>query len=84
MQIVLVPHRWVVRVSADDGAMATGKTEWKFEILDISKVDLNALRAHFPVKEIEKAIGKAVRATKQHTKIDGVRVFEDVATQFRR
>lgn len=74
----------IARVRGDDGGMATAKGEWRFEILDIQKVDLNALRAHFSIKEIEKAIGKAVRATKQHTKIDGVRVYEDVATQFRR
>lgn len=74
----------VARVRADDGALSTAKTEFKFEIADYSKVDLNAIRQFFTPKEINTAVGKVVRLQKGATKIDGVRVYEDVATQFRR
>jgi hypothetical protein len=74
----------VARVRGEDGGMATARGEWKFEILDITKIDLNALRHHFAIKDLEKVVGKEVRSQKQHAKIEGVRVFEDVATQFRR
>jgi hypothetical protein len=75
----------VARVRADEGTgMSTAKGEWKFEILDYSKIDLNALRPYLVTKDVEKAIGKAVRALKEHAKFEGVRVYEDVATTFRR
>jgi hypothetical protein len=74
----------VARVRTDDGAMSTAKGEWKFEITDYSKIDLNALRPYLVTKDVEKAIAKAVKALKEHAKFDGVRVYEDVATQFRR
>jgi hypothetical protein len=74
----------VARVRTDDGAMSTAKGEWKFEITDYSKIDLNALRPYLVTKDVEKAIAKAVKALKGHAKFDGVRVYEDVATQFRR
>ncbi|MGC2774855.1 MAG: hypothetical protein WA418_04375 [Bradyrhizobium sp.] len=74
----------IARVRGDDGGMATARGEWKAEILDINKIDLNALRHHFTIKEITRVVDKEVRTKKQHAKIEGVRVFEDVATQFRR
>jgi hypothetical protein len=74
----------VARVRTDDGGLSTAKGEWKFEITDYSKVDLNLLKPYLATKDVEKAISKAVRALKEHTKIEGVRVYEDVATQFRR
>jgi hypothetical protein len=74
----------VARVRADDGAgMSTAKTEWKFEI-DFAAIDLNALRLLIDQKAITAAVGKIVKVQKGSTKITGVRVFEDVATQFRR
>ncbi len=74
----------VARVRGDAGGMSTGKGEWKFEIADYSKVDLNALRQFFTPAEIDKAVRKLVKIQKGQTKVDGVRVFEDVATRFRR
>jgi hypothetical protein len=73
----------VARVSTDAG-MSTAKGEWKFEIPDYSVIDLVALRPFLDPKDIDKAVRKAVRIQKGATKIYGVRVFEDVATQFRR
>ncbi|WP_316176528.1 MULTISPECIES: hypothetical protein [unclassified Bradyrhizobium] len=74
----------VARVRGDAGGMSTGKGDWKFEIADYSKVDLNALRPFFTPAEIDKAVRKLVKLQKGQTKVDGVRVFEDVATTFRR
>lgn len=75
----------VARVRADDGGgMSTVATEWKFEIADYALVDLNAIRLQLDPKDIDKAIRKIVKVQKGNTKIAGVRVFEDFATQFRR
>lgn len=74
----------VARVRADSGAMSTASTVWKFSIDDYSKVDLNSIRLAFTPAEIDKAVGKIVRTQKGATKIEGVRVFEDVGTSFRR
>ncbi len=74
----------VARVRSDSGAMSTAQAAWKFEIADYSKVDLNSIRAFFTPAEIDKAVGKIVKLQKGATKVEGVRVFEDVATQFRK
>lgn len=73
----------VARVRSDSGAMSTAQAVWKFEVADYSKVDLNSIRAFFTPAEIDKAVGKIVRLQKGATKVEGVRVFEDVGTQFR-
>lgn len=75
----------IARVKSDEGGgMSTGREVWGFEIADYSKVDLNALRNFFKPDEIDKAVRKLVKLQKGQTKIDGVRVFEDVSTTFRR
>lgn len=74
----------VARVRADSGAMSTAQAVWKFSIDDYSKVDLNALRLIIDRKAVETAIAKVVKNQKGETKIEGVRVFEDVGTSFRR
>lgn len=74
----------VARVRADSGAVSTAQAVWKFSIDDYSKVDLNSIRAFFTPAEIDKAVGKVVRLQKGATRIEGVKVFEDVGTSFRR
>jgi len=73
----------LTRVKAD-GVMATTATTWSFEIVDASKIDLNAIRMFIDPKAIETAIRKIVRTQKGATKIEGVRVFQDETAQFRR
>lgn len=74
----------VARVRSEGGGLSTAATVWKFRVDDYSKVDLNALRNLIPAAEIDKAIGKVVKLQKGATKIDGVTVYEDVGTSFRR
>jgi hypothetical protein len=71
------------RLTSDVGTSST-RTTWTFEITDINKIDLNAIRSHFTVDAIEKAIRSVVKAQKGATKIEGVRVFEDDTATFRR
>jgi hypothetical protein len=73
----------LTRVRTDDGITATTRTDWKFEIADFSKVDLNAIRAFIDPKAISVAVGKIVKIQKGATKIDGVRVFTEETAQFR-
>lgn len=73
----------VARVRNDNGGMATAATVWTYAIDDYSKVDLNALRLIIDRKAVETAIAKVVKNQKGETKIDGVRVYEDVGTKFR-
>lgn len=73
----------LTRVKTDSGVTATTAKTWKFEIVDVSKIDLNAIRMFIDPKAIETAISKIVRTQKGATKIEGVRVFEDETAQFR-
>jgi hypothetical protein len=73
----------LTRVKTDSGVLATTAKTWKFEIVDASKIDLNAIRMFIDPKAISVAIGKIVRTQKGATKIEGVRVFEDETAQFR-
>lgn len=73
----------IARVHNEAGGMSTASSVWKFDIADYSKVDLNSIRAFFTPAEIDKAVGKIVRLQKGATKVEGVRVFEDVGTSFR-
>ncbi len=72
------------RVRSDSGTVASSKTEWKFEIADYAKVDLNALRAFIPPKEIDKAVRALLRIQKDAAKVEGIRFYEEDKAQFRR
>jgi hypothetical protein len=74
----------VARVRAEGGGVAAAGTVWKFTIDDYSKVDLNAIRHLIPAAAIDKAVATIVKAQKGATRIEGVKVYEDVATSFRR
>lgn len=73
----------LTRMTTDSGVQSTMAKTWKFEIVDASKIDLNAIRLFIDPKAIQTAIGKIVRSQKGATKIEGVRVFEDETAQFR-
>jgi hypothetical protein len=74
----------VARVRAEGGGVAAAATVWKFKIDDYSKVDLNAIRHLIPAAAIDKAVAAIVKAQKGATRIEGVTVYEDVTTSFRR
>jgi uncharacterized membrane protein YqiK len=74
----------VARVRSEGGGMSTVNAVWKFEVADYAKVDLNAIRQFIAPDAIDKAIRKIVGIQKGATKIEGVRVYEEADTQFRR
>lgn len=74
----------VARVRVEGGGVSTAQSVWRFSIEDYTKVDLNAIRHMIPPAEIDKAVAKIVKLQKGATKIDGVKVYEDVGTTFRK
>lgn len=70
----------LARVRAADTTTSL-KTEWAFEIEDLGKVDLLAIRAFLPQSAIEQALRGAVRAG--YRQIPGVRIFEVTKTTYR-
>jgi hypothetical protein len=77
-------HSDVTRVRGASGSMATTASTWDFEIVDISKINLNEIRPFIDPKAISAAVGKIVKIQKGATLLAGVRVFEIVNTRFRR
>ncbi|KAA2237717.1 hypothetical protein [Salinarimonas soli] len=73
----------LIRTRTASGTLATGRTEWTFEITDFAAIPLEVLRAYLPRAEIEKAIRAHVRVNKGAMPIPGVRIFEDVRASFR-
>lgn len=59
------------------------RTSWTFRIADVSKVDLNKLRPHFGIADIEKALRSYVKAHRDTSPLAGVEIFPDTKTQFR-
>lgn len=67
-----------------DGAKSQAKMIWKFEIEDIEAIDLNRLRVFLTPEIIGTAIGKYMRQQKEHSKLAGVRFYQEAETAFRR
>ncbi|MCV0395429.1 MAG: hypothetical protein K5872_22035 [Rhizobiaceae bacterium] len=66
-----------------DAGTISQATAWDFRIVDASRIDLNKLRPHIPLADIEKAIRKHVRANRDTVPIAGVEIFQTTRTQFR-
>lgn len=66
-----------------EGGTISRVTKWDFRIVEAAKIDLNKLRAHFSLAEIEKAIRAHVRANRDTAPLAGVEIFPDSKTQFR-
>lgn len=66
-----------------DAGTISQRTNWTFRITDPAKIDLNALRAHFTIADIEKAIRGHIRANRDTVKLTGIEIFPDTKTQFR-
>lgn len=62
------------RTRGDFGAVATLRTEWRAEIVEREKLDLEALRPHFATADLEKALRAAVKAGARS--IAGARIYE--------
>lgn len=72
------------RMQTATGVKVGAKTEWQFEITDYEAIPLDRLRPYFRREEVEKAIRSLVKIQKGSTTLAGVRVFEDISTNFRR
>ena len=69
------------RTRGDLGAVASLRTYWDFEVLDIHQVPLEPIRAHLPVSAVEQAIRSFVKAGGRE--LPGVRIFENTSTVVR-
>jgi hypothetical protein len=74
----------ITRVKSVDGSSASAAKSWTFEVDDYAKVDLVALRPFFKPDHIDAAIKAVIKIQKGATKIEGVRIVEDIGTKFRR
>lgn len=66
-----------------DAGTISQRTKWDFRIVDASKIDLNKLRPHFGIADIEKAIRAHVRANRDTAPLAGVEIFANTKAQFR-
>lgn len=74
----------LTKVRTDSGVTAGTKTVWNFQITDYDAIPLDKLRPFFRREDVEKAIRSMVGIQKGATKLEGVRVFEDIKSTFRR
>ena len=69
------------RSRGEHGGLTTLRQFWNFSDVDCAKIDLEALRAHFPSDAIEAAIKSWIRANEETLKtgggLVGVRIFRD-------
>lgn len=66
-----------------EGGTISHVKKWDFRIVDAGRIDLNQLRPHLSIADIEKAIRAFVRANRDTVKLPGVEIFPDNRTQFR-
>ncbi|MDR3488740.1 MAG: hypothetical protein P4M05_28035 [Bradyrhizobium sp.] len=71
----------LTRVRSESGTVATTRTAWKGEVVDIAKVDLEKLRPYLPLDVIQKALNGAVRMGLRECA--GTRIFQDSKAAFR-
>jgi hypothetical protein len=69
------------RTRGDLGSVASLRTDWVFDNLERTNIDLEALRQHLPLTAIEQAVRSWINANKDglksgEAKLRGVRVFE--------
>lgn len=67
----------MARTRVASGGMATLQENWHFEILDLAKIDLEALRMFIPLGDLEKAIRKYIGTHKGTRPLAGVRIFSE-------
>jgi len=66
-----------------EGGTISQRTNWAFRITDASKIDLNKLRPHFGIADIEKAIRSHIKANRDTAPLAGVEIYPETKTQFR-
>ncbi|WP_158809627.1 hypothetical protein [Beijerinckia sp. L45] len=71
----------LTRVRSDSGVVATSRTSWKGEVVDIGKIDLEKLRPYLPLDALQKALNAAVRMGLRDC--PGTSIFQDSKASFR-
>lgn len=66
------------------GASINTNAKWTFEITDLAKLDLEAIRPFLRTPAIEQALRDFIRINKNARQITGVRIFEDDTAKIRR
>lgn len=66
-----------------EGGTVSQRTNWTFRITDASKIDLNKLRPHFGIADIEKALRGYIKANRDTAPIAGVEIYPDQKATFR-
>lgn len=74
----------LTKVRTDSGVTAGTRTVWNFQITNYEAIPLDKLRPYFKREHVESAIRSLVGIQKGSTNLDGVRVFEDIKSTFRR
>lgn len=74
----------LTKVRTDSGVTAGTKTIWSFQITDYDAIPLEKLRPFLKREHVESAIRSLVNIQKGSTSLEGVRVFEDIKSTFRR
>lgn len=71
----------LTRTRSSTGTVATTRTTWDFEIVDLAAVPLDAIRPYLPRADIEKALRGYVKMGGRQ--LAGVRIFENETAAFR-
>lgn len=79
---VAAPAADLTRVRTDSGTTISTRTEWTFEIVDFSKIELNALRPYIKRDAIEAALRQYVKMGNRE--LAGVRIYQDEKAQIGR
>jgi hypothetical protein len=66
-----------------EGGTVSQRTNWTFRITDASKIDLNKLRPHFGIADVEKAMRGYVKANRDTAPLAGVEIYPDQKATFR-
>lgn len=72
----------LARLRTSMGTVSTLKREWVTEIIDVDKIDLNALRGYFHRDDIEKAVRGAFKAD-HNREIEGAKHYEQNVASIR-
>lgn len=82
-QAASAPAADLVRQRTASGVVSSARTEWTFTIENLASVPLDKIRPFIKPEHIEQAIRAFVRINKNSAPLEGVRIFEDVKSNFR-
>lgn len=83
-EIAQAPRDEPAPFTTDSGTSIGTTAKWTFEITDLAKLDLEAIRPFLRTPAIEQALRDFIRINKNARQIAGVRIFEDDTAKIRR